>query len=256
MQYAARNRVARNLLTLRRHAGKLGPMSHSVPRHLKLEIEEYDVTIRRWIPGYEAMLATAASAVASVCPDHVVDLGAGTGALSRALLGHAEVGNVELLDVDPEMLDNARVRLEEFGHRVRFTLRSYDEPFDRADAFAASLSLHHIPTLERKSALFARAFEALRPGGVFVNADANMPADSTEQKRLYRHWADHQIAHGIPEERAFENFAQWAGEDTYLPLEDELAALRRIGFDASCVWTDGPIGVVVARKHPSTCGVG
>jgi tRNA (cmo5U34)-methyltransferase len=223
-------------------------MSHSVPRHLKLEIEAYDETIRRWIPGYEDMLDAAASAVASVQPDHVVDLGAGTGGLSRALLDRAEVGRVELLDVDPDMLEHARVRLEEFGNRVWFTLRSYDEPFERADAFAASLALHHIPTLEKKTAFFARAFQALRPGGVLVNADANMPADPTEQKRLYRHWADHQIAHGISEERAYANFAEWADEDTYLPLDDELAALRRVGFDARCVWTDGPMGVVVARK--------
>jgi SAM-dependent methyltransferase len=155
------------------------------------------------------------------------------------------------LDVDPEMLAHARVRLEGFGHRVRFTLRSYDEPLEPAGAFAASLSLHHVPTLEAKSTLFARAFEALRPGGVLVNADANMPTDPTEHKRLYRHWADDQIANGIPEETAYENFAVWAEEDTYLPLEDELAALDMIGFDARCVWTDGPIGVVVARKPQS-----
>jgi hypothetical protein len=131
---------------------------------------------------------------------------------------------------------------------VRFTLRSYDEALEPADAFAASLSLHHIPTLAAKTELFACVFEALRPGGILVNADANMPAEPAEQRRLYRHWADHQVAYGISEERAYQNFADWADEDTYLPLDEELAALRQVGFDARCVWTDGPMGVVVARK--------
>jgi tRNA (cmo5U34)-methyltransferase len=223
-------------------------MAHSVRRHLRVDIDEYDATIRRFIPGYENMLEVAADAVASVRPEHVVDLGAGTGGLSEAILARVEVGRVELLDVDAEMMAQARARLERFGERVTFTLRSYDEPFGPCHAFAASLSLHHIPTLEQKARLFARAFEALVPGGVLVNADASMPDDESERQRLYRHWADHLVASGIPEERAWAHFEEWAEEDRYLPLEAELDALRTAGFQAERVWSDGPIGVVVATK--------
>ena len=77
--------------------GGLG-MAHSVRRHLRLEIAEYDATIRRFIPGYEEMLSVAASAVASVDPALVVDLGAGTGGLSEAILDRPQVGRVEVLD--------------------------------------------------------------------------------------------------------------------------------------------------------------
>jgi len=223
-------------------------MSHSVRRHLRLEIDVYDETIRRFIPAYETMLAVAADAVAAVGPDLVVDLGSGTGALSEVLLGRPGVGVVELLDVDSEMMDQARRRLRRFGERVRFTLGSYDEPFQPCDAFAASLSLHHIATLEAKSALYSRVFEALRPGGVFVNADANMPTARTERDRLFRYWADHLVASGISEDRAWRHFEEWAEEDTYLPLDAELAELARVGFEAERVWRDGPIGVVVARR--------
>ena len=223
-------------------------MSHSVRQHLRLDIAEYDQTIRRWIPGYERMLEVAAQAVADVNPETVVDLGAGTGGLSEAILEHEEVGAVVMLDVDPEMMEQGRTRLARFGDRARPTLRSFDEPFESCDAFAASLSLHHIPTIERKAALFRRAFEALRPGGVLVNADCCMPDDARERQALFEHWARHQVANGIPEEQAWAHFEEWAGEDTYLPLADELAALQEAGFEAERVWNDGPIGVVVARK--------
>jgi len=223
-------------------------MSHSVRRHLHLEIAEYDRTIRRFIPGYEAMLEVAARAVAGVRPGLVTELGAGTGGLSEALLLREEVGTVELLDVDPEMLDRARERLERFGDRARFVLRSYDEPFGPCDAYAASLSLHHIPTLERKTALFQRAFDTLPPGGVFVNADANMPEEKSGRAPIYRYWADHLVGSGVDEERAWEHFSEWAEEDTYLPLDAELSSLRRVGFEAERVWSDGPVGVVVASK--------
>ncbi|MEE2637025.1 MAG: class I SAM-dependent methyltransferase [Acidobacteriota bacterium] len=223
-------------------------MAHSVRRHLRLSVEEYDEQIRRFIPGYEEMLGVAADAVAAIAPTLVVDLGAGTGSLSEAVLRRVERTTVQLLDVDPEMLEQARHRLGRWGQRAEFLLRSYDGPLPSCDACAASLSLHHIPTIEAKASLYSRVFAAVRPGGVFVNADANMPTSRSERECIYRYWADHMVACGIPEARAWQHFDEWADEDTYLPLETELTALARAGFEAECVWNDGPQGVVLARR--------
>jgi tRNA (cmo5U34)-methyltransferase len=227
-------------------------MAHSVRRHLRIQVGEYDATIRRFIPGYEEMLRQAAASVAAARPRRVLELGAGTGALSEALLKHPEIGAVELLDVDADMLEQARNRLAGYRDRVRFTLRSFDEPFLQCDAIAAALSLHHIPTLDAKAALFARAFDALPPGGVLVNADASMPAEVSEREQMFQYWADHMMARGIEEQRTWRHFAEWSEEDTYLPLEAELDALRAVGFEARCVWQAGPIGVVVATRPAHT----
>jgi len=223
-------------------------MSHSVRRHLRVDIAEYDASIRRFIPGYEAMLAEAAGAVAAVSPALVLDLGAGTGALAAAILERAEVGVVELVDVDPEMLDQARIRLAAAGGRARFALRSFDDPFPACDAVTASLALHHIPTPEAKGALFRRAAEALRPGGIVVVADVTLPADPAGRDAGFRAWADHLVASGIEEHRAWEHFAEWAAEDTYFPLEEELRLLREAGLEARCAWREGPSTVLVGTK--------
>ena len=153
-----------------------------------------------------------------------------------------------LIDVDPEMLDQARGRLAAYGDRAKYSLGLFDDPLPNVTAFAASLSLHHISTLEAKAALFARMYEALPPGGVFVNADANMPREEIPRKRLYRKWADHMVRSGIREERAWEHFEEWAEEDTYLPIDEELSCLRSVGFEADRIWSEGPIGVVVATR--------
>ena len=50
-------------------------MSHSVRRHLRVEIEAYDKMIRAFIPAYEEMLARTADAVAETKPKKVIDLG-------------------------------------------------------------------------------------------------------------------------------------------------------------------------------------
>jgi SAM-dependent methyltransferase len=229
-------------------------VSHSVRRHLHVEIEEYDAQIRRFIPGYEEMIATAAARALSGAPGRVLDIGSGTGALAAAVLGRSEGVTVELLDVDPEMLDQARVRLEPFGGRAVFTVGSFLDPLPRADAMMASLSLHHIPTLEEKAAMYARIGEALPSGGIFVNADATLPTADPERADTWRHWADHMVAHGIAEEDAWRHFESWSEEDTYFPLEDELRAMREAGLAAECVWREGISTVTVGRlrREPRT----
>ena len=117
-------------------------MSHSVRSHLRLEIDAYDDTIRKFIPGYEEGLTRAANEIAGACPTLVLDLGAGTGALAEAMLEHERVGSVEAIDIDPEMLAQARIRLKRFGTRARFHRRSFDAPLPECDAVAASLALH------------------------------------------------------------------------------------------------------------------
>ncbi len=225
---------------------------HSVRRHLRVEIDAYDETIRRFIPGYDAMLGVAARTLASARPDLALDLGAGTGALSEVLLLQGNAGTVELLDVDAEMLARARIRLARFGARVRFRQTSFLGELTACDAVAASLALHHIPSIDAKRGVYGRILAALRPGGLFVNADAVMPAGQAEQAATYEAWAAHMVACGIERSRAFEHFAVWGDEDTYFPLEAELAALRAAGFDAECVWQHGPMAVVAGHRPATT----
>lgn len=222
--------------------------SHSVRRHLRVAIDAYDATIRQFIPGYEEMLGVAARELAPVASGLVVDLGGGTGALAEAILESGAGGTVELIDVDREMLAQARTRLARHVGRVRFTEGSFLGALPRCSGAAASLALHHVPTLQAKRALYRRVHEALDPGGVFVNADATMPAEPTARDATWAAWADHMVSQGIARERAFEHFQEWSDEDTYFPLDDELAAVASAGFDAQCVWREVGMTVVVGRK--------
>ena len=100
-----------------------------------------------------------------------------------------------------------------------------------------------------RARLYGRIHEALAPGGVFVNGDATMPDDPARRAADYAVWAAHMVSRGIPEERAYRHFDEWSDEDTYFPLEGELEAMTRAGFDAGCVWSRIPISVLVGRKR-------
>ena len=224
-------------------------MSHSVRRHLRVEIEAYDRSIRAFIPAYEEMLERTARAVAESRPRRVIDLGAGTGALAEAVLRRCEGAAVELIDADAEMLDQARERLAAFASRVTYSVRPFQGPLPACDAVVASLALHHVPTLAEKRGIFGAIHAALPPGGVFVNADAAMPADPAARRADYETWAAHLVSCGIEEAQAWGHFEEWSGEDTYFPLEEELAALEEAGFDAVCLWRAVPQALVRAVKR-------
>jgi sugar (pentulose or hexulose) kinase len=61
---------------------------------------------------------------------------------------------------------------------------------------------------------------------------------------MLRDWYAHMARQGITEEEAEAHFAQWAEEDFYVALVDELGLIRAAGFPRpDCFWRDGGISV-------------
>jgi tRNA (cmo5U34)-methyltransferase len=207
-------------------------MAHSVQNHLHIAVADYDRVIRTYIPGYEEMLDTVAWWLGAIVPNDgkVIDLGGGTGSLAEAILSRLPEIHVEIWDVDPQMMELARGRLSSFGNRASVTERSFLEKIDPCDAVVASIALHHIPKMETKRDVYANIYSALRTRGIFLNADATI--DDTEPGRaaMYRWWSRFMNTKGIFETEAYKLFDEWAAEDTYQPLTDELAALGKAGF--------------------------
>ena len=217
---------------------------HRVASHLGVDAAAYDAAIRRWIPGYDAMIGTMLSVLEDALGPEpiVVDLGTGTGALAAAVLDAIPRARVVLVDVDPTMLAAAGERVVKHGARAELRRASFtdDNALPPCDAVVASLALHHVPDLADKRALYARIHRALRPGGVFVSGDATVHHEGLEHDRIYRQWAAGMAAAGIAHDEATALFAQWRKEDTYQPLAVELALLADAGFARpDCFWKLG-----------------
>jgi len=217
---------------------------HRVATHLGLAASEYDAEIRRYIPGYEAMIDTIVAIVGTLDAPYVIDLGAGTGALGAAILDRVPRARVQFLDIDPAMLEVAGARVARHGVRAELRRGSFDDALPVSDAVVASLALHHVPELDRKRALYARIHEALRPGGVLLVADVTVHEAGAAHGYIYDRWAAAMASHGIARPAADALFAKWAGEDRYYPLAVELDQLRAAGFtQPDCFWKDGPATV-------------
>jgi tRNA (cmo5U34)-methyltransferase len=225
--------------------------AHSVKRHLRVDAEGYDVQIRRLIPHYDEMIATGVEvlAVLARADAQVLELGGGTGALSRAVLDGLPGARVTVLDVDADMLAEARRRLAGFGDRVSFEQASFLDPLPVADAIVASLALHHVHDLEAKTALYRAIYDALSPRGVFLNLDAAVTEGAQLNGLVFDRAAERMGDHGISDAEARGHFASWAEEDRYFPLDAELGALRGAGFDeVECFWRRGLSAVTCALR--------
>lgn len=218
---------------------------HRVLAHLGLAARDYDAVIRKYIGGYERLLAE----VVSLVDGDVIDLGAGTGALSAAVLAGKASTRVKLVDIDPAMLEVARDRLAPFGNRATVANTTFMEGLMPCDAVVASLALHHVADLGEKRALYRRVYEVLRPGGVLAVADITLHDNGPARTRMVDAWAAAMNEHGIGRAEADALFAKWATEDRYYSLAQELSLLREAGFDApECFWKQGPSTVFGAYR--------
>ena len=113
----------------------------------------------------------------------VVDLGCGDGVVARTLLTGFPDASAVLVDHSLPMLSRADQAMMGFGSGSEIVHGDLsgsilDIPGVRgADVIASAYAIHHLPN-ERKRSLYAEIFEALAPGGVFVNVEHVAPASA------------------------------------------------------------------------------
>jgi cyclopropane fatty-acyl-phospholipid synthase-like methyltransferase len=106
---------------------------------------------------------------------HLLDIGAGTGLLTRRLMPH--VGRMSAVDPSAGMLEQLRKNLEAYGERVEIHQTDISDftPRDRFDGIVSSMTIHHI---EETAKLLEKLHAMLRPGGFIALADL-APEDGT-----------------------------------------------------------------------------
>jgi tRNA (cmo5U34)-methyltransferase len=215
--------------------------------HLGIDLAEYDARIRTFIPDYEGLhgaILEALQATVRRSRPTILELGIGTGALAARCLEAYPSSRIVGIDEDAAMLSAAGTRLDGRVRAIQGSFESIDLP--PSDAIVACLALHHVPPGARARRLFRRLRRALRPGGVFVNADC-FPASNARLAAADRGaWAAHlERTYSPAEVRGY--FRRWAREDYYVPLADELSALRRAGFHADVAMRRHAFAVIVSH---------
>jgi tRNA (cmo5U34)-methyltransferase len=232
-------------------------MSHSVQSHLRVSPNEYDVQIRRFIPGYEEMLATVCRYLGYLAERGeketlITELGSGTGGSTLQVARALPDASIVAVDCDADMVEVSRNRLGPFSKQVRYITDAFDRaPGSGSDAVIASLALHHILVRSTKTDLYKQIFSSLAHNGVFINADAAVDQDGSLSGFAYDAWKDYMVANGINRDHAVDHLRIWQMEDRYFSLIEELEMLMEAGFkQVDILWRRGPIAVIAAMKLP------
>jgi tRNA (cmo5U34)-methyltransferase len=208
----------------------------------------YDADRMKLIPGYEGFYAAALELIPADA-NLIVDLGAGSGLFSAMVHAAFPQAQLHLVDFSAPMLDLARERLGA-SPLVTYRLADYSTaPLPaECDSVVSALSIHHLDD-DRKQALFASVFSALRPGGVFINADHIAgPTADLEDEYQQRWLAD--IRRLGATERQISDSLYRQQEDRRTPLEPQLAWLRAAGFMNVDCWYKASSFAVFTGTRP------
>ena len=202
-------------------------------------------------------------------PAIVVDLGGGSGRLVERILARFPSARAILVDQSEPFLVLAERRLKPFGTRAKLVKRRLQEDWvadlpDAAQAIVSMSAIHHLDPAEKRS-LFQRCFDALAPGGVFLNGDEYRPESEAEYRAQLEWWvADKNSATErglIPVSFALV-FEAWydrnvrrfgepkqSGDDCHETIAAQTSYLRELGFaDIKTVWQYKLWAVLLAGK--------
>lgn len=187
----------------------------------------------------------------------VLDLGAGAGALSRAILERYPRSTAVLADFSDHMMGAGAKDLQPFADRYRYVTfdmsgSAWPAGIPRTlDAIVSSLFVHHLPD-ERKQSLLAEIFDRLVPGGWSLHYDP-VTADDKDVEATWQRVGEH----GNPEmtrrrlHPTAEEHARWQNHVRYMiPLERLLGYLRAAGFAGIDVYYKRLEWVVYGGRRP------
>jgi spermidine synthase len=241
--------VGANMTSENRFAGRLA--------------EEYELITLAY-PDFEEFQRGLARHLAEEVPPQgrVLEIGTGDGFTTDIILQARCDIHLVSVDMDPVMVRQATARMEDPIRAGRLEVVCADALAflreghqDQFDAVVSAFTLHNIP-VDHRSHLEEAIFAALRPGGVFVNADKYAPDD--EQQRfealqfqvgrffeafvplgkidLLREWVIHNIADQSPRFVMREHSAE--------------ARMREVGFVDVQVGERSHMQAVLAARKP------
>ncbi len=225
-------------------------MSVAIQQAFNAVSEKYDKQRPILIPCFKDFYGAAlelSNEVTNV--ENILDIGAGTGLMSAFYAEKYPNANITLVDISQDMLNKARGRFQgnDKIHFLQADFSTVDFEEAKYDLVVSGLAIHHL-THELKQVLFKKIFHALKPNGLFINAD-QVKGETDFTERIYtQNWRNHVLASPLNEEEkqsAFERIKL----DIMSPLNDQLEWLRNVGFsEANCFYQYFNFVVFAAKK--------
>lgn len=203
----------------------------AIKQHFEKEAANFDKFFFKVAPHYEEMM----NALMDVLPFkkrdrlNVLDLGCGTGNLSRRIISVYPRAGITCVDMAENMLKMAKAKLEDSN--VKFWLGDIRD-FDfsgKYDVIVASLVLHHIEKRD-KPRFYRKIHDALSKKGIFLCIDIFISSDRNLQRLHMGKWKEFMRTNGLPVKKIDDMIRRHQREDRPVVFEDELNIMHKAGF--------------------------
>lgn len=212
--------------------------------------QDYDAQREYIIPDLRQYYGAAVWAMETTAQKpSILDVGAGTGLMSAFVLEKFPDARLTLMDISENMLDEARKRFAtRSGTSYVICDYSRSDPGGPYDLVCSALSIHHLSP-EDKRLLFGRIFRALKPGGMFVNADQADGETPYFRERYLEYWNDFLRNGPMTQAQHAEILNRRDTLDRNEKLSVQLSWLKDAGFsDVDVVYKNRTFIVTVAKR--------
>lgn len=223
--------------------------ANDIQQQFDLIARQYDEGRRCFIPSFDDYYTRSVSLLKNLKSQasKIVDLGAGTGLLTKEIYMLYPDASFSLIDLSDDMLKIARQRFEGLEN-FDYIVADYSKNLpSNADIICSALSIHHLEDKEKQS-LYIEIFRSLPEGGIFINLD-QFCADSSFINRAWEEWWLNYINNSGITHEAKTKWLERKKLDREVSITNTIAMLQQAGFKhIECVYQFMKFGTIIAVK--------
>ncbi|MBT3273866.1 MAG: class I SAM-dependent methyltransferase [Spirochaetales bacterium] len=188
-----------------------------------------------WLPDFSNAFSLIPETLALYLKEEplILDLGAGTGNLSRTVLESIGDARITLVDFSENMLGTVPRVLASFPGQyetITADMHYLEMPSASFDAVISSFALHHCRGTDEYLGMYQKIRSWLKPEGIFICCDIVDGGSRRLAKENERQWMKYLSIQGFDDPAIEKILANYRREDTPASLADHISLLEKAGF--------------------------
>jgi tRNA (cmo5U34)-methyltransferase len=207
-----------------------------------------------WLPEFDFSFSLIQKTVKRFLPREarLLDLGAGTGNLSRTVFEACPDAAIDLLDFSENMLNEAPTVLQDFTGRFKIIKADiFKARLEKGayDGVVSSFAIHHGRTGHIYADLYKNIYHWLKAPGIFICCDVIAGGNAELSELNERGWRDFLKEQGFESGEVEKILNNYHREDSPLSLKHHLDLLCDAGFNtADILWKKYNFGIYLGIK--------
>lgn len=202
-----------------------------IKAHFEQAAKEFDSNIKKLIPRYDEMIDILVSMIpfSKESEFTMIDLGCGTGTISKAVKDHFPNADITCVDISEKMLEMTSSKMNGGINCIQADFNTFEFP-KQYNLILSSLALHHLENDEDKLKFYRKIYSSMTDDGMFINIDIVLGSDDHIQNVYINKWMEF-MREAISEEKIISKvLTDYEAEDRPASLVTHLELLKKCGF--------------------------